>query len=262
MKGYIKQNYKTFLIGLASLLFMWLIWFIAQKSIKNEYLVPSVLDTFKALKNILSDGFFYKALLKSLLKVILSIAISYLLAGICAVLGKNFKGVTSFLVPFVSMFRTLPTMAILVLILFYTNTFIAPIIVTVLVMFPMVYAQFNTALDTIDQKTIFAVKVFKLTKRQSLFKVYLPLISPSICSHLGSNLSFSLKIVISAEVMTNAFTNIGGLMQTARALEDIPTLLALTLFSVLLGILIEVVWNIVFSFMFKWNKMEAKDDRA
>ena len=262
MKGYIKQNYKTFLIGLASLLFMWLIWFIAQKSIKNEYLVPSVLDTFKALKNILSDGFFYKALLKSLLKVILSIAISYPLAGICAVLGKNFKGVTSFLVPFVSMFRTLPTMAILVLILFYTNTFIAPIIVTVLVMFPMVYAQFNTALDTIDQKTIFAVKVFKLTKRQSLFKVYLPLISPSICSHLGSNLSFSLKIVISAEVMTNAFTNIGGLMQTARALEDIPTLLALTLFSVLLGILIEVVWNIVFSFMFKWNKMEAKDDRA
>ena len=262
MKGYIKQNYKTFLIGLASLLFMWLIWFIAQKSIKNEYLVPSVLDTFKALKNILSDGFFYKALLKSLLKVILSIAISYLLAGICAVLGKIFKGVTSFLVPFVSMFRTLPTMAILVLILFYTNTFIAPIIVTVLVMFPMVYAQFNTALDTIDQKTIFAVKVFKLTKRQSLFKVYLPLISPSICSHLGSNLSFSLKIVISAEVMTNAFTNIGGLMQTARALEDIPTLLALTLFSVLLGILIEVVWNIVFSFMFKWNKMEAKDDRA
>ena len=165
MKGYIKQNYKTFLIGLASLLFMWLIWFIAQKSIKNEYLVPSVLDTFKALKNILSDGFFYKALLKSLLKVILSIAISYLLAGICAVLGKNFKGVTSFLVPFVSMFRTLPTMAILVLILFYTNTFIAPIIVTVLVMFPMVYAQFNTALDTIDQKTIFAVKVFK-RKRQ------------------------------------------------------------------------------------------------
>lgn len=262
MKGYIKQNYKTFLIGLASLLFMWLIWFIAQKSIKNEYLVPSVLDTFKALKNILSDGFFYKALLKSLLKVILSIAISYLLAGICAVLGKIFKGVTSFLVPFISMFRTLPTMAILVLILFYTNTFIAPIIVTVLVMFPMVYAQFNTALDTIDQKTIFAVKVFKLTKRQSLFKVYLPLISPSICSHLGSNLSFSLKIVISAEVMTNAFTNIGGLMQTARALEDIPTLLALTLFSVLLGILIEVVWSIVFSFMFKWNKLEAKDDRA
>ena len=128
MKGYIKQNYKTFLIGLASLLFMWLIWFIAQKSIKNEYLVPSVLDTFKALKNILSDGFFYKALLKSLLKVILSIAISYLLAGICAVLGKIFKGVTSFLVPFVSMFRTLPTMAILVLILFYTNTFIIKLI--------------------------------------------------------------------------------------------------------------------------------------
>ena len=151
-------------------------------------------------------------------------------------------------------------MAILVLILIYTDRTTAPIIVASLVLFPMMYAQFSTSFDMIDDGIIKATKVFNLSKKDKLFKVYLPLIAPSVLSHTGSNLSFAIKLIISAEVMAYTFTSIGGMMESANATLDISRLMALTLVAVLLGLLVELIFNIIYMCSFKWLKGEEEYD--
>ena len=261
MKEIIKKRFPLAIAGICSLVTMWLIWFIAQKTVKNEYLLPSVSDTFSALLVVLGEEFFWQALGKTLLKLIYAFLISFLLAGIFSALTKIFKPFGAFMKPFISVIRTLPTMAVLVLILIYTNKTTAPVIVAVLVMFPMIYAQFNLAFNSIDDGIINAANVFGLSRRQKLFKVYLPVVAPHVFSHVGSNLSFGIKLIISAEVMAYSFISIGGLMQTANVFFDIPRLAALTLVAVFLGLIIEGLFYIINACAFKWMRKEGRYDK-
>ncbi len=261
MKKYLKKHLPSVLLGAAALVAMWLFGWIAEISIKNEYLLPSFSKTLSALGKVLTEGLFWRALLKTLLKTLWAFLISFVLAGFCAAVGRALKNFDLFLKPIIAVVRTLPTMAVLVLILFFTDKTTAPIIVAVLVLFPMIYAQFNVAFKRIDDDIVATVKVFNLTKRQKLFKVYFPMIAPSVLSNTGSNISFGIKLMISAEVMAYSYTSIGGMMQYAAGiLFDIPRLAALTLVAIILGLIIEFIFYVVLKFAFKWDKPEAEND--
>ncbi len=260
MKKATKKRLFETAIGFMALIIAIAVWIIVEKTVKNQFLVPSFKQTVKSMFVIFGEGFFWRALGKTMLKVVLSVVFSFILALIVSSLGKIFSYSKPFFKPIVSIIRTLPTMAILVLILIYSNRTVAPIIVSSLVLFPMMYAQFNTAFDSIDEGVISATKVFKLSKKDRLFKVFVPMVTPNILSHLGSNFSFAIKLVISAEIMAYTFTSIGGMMQEANAMIDAPRLMALTIIAVVLGLIIELIFHVVFKYSFKWYKEDKNND--
>lgn len=254
------QTIKNILIGLSSLIAMWLFWSFAVILVDNEYVIPTVKETFISFFDLIKRAFFWKSICRTLVKVIIALAISFVFAGILSSLAKTFKTFGKFFNPFITVIRTLPTMAILVLILIYSTRTIAPIIVASLVLFPMIYAQFSQAFDTIDENVINTTKVFNLSRKQKLLKVYLPMIIPPVVSNTGSNLSFTIKLIISAEVMSKTYTSIGGMMDNAGSLMNVSELMALTIIAVILGLLVEVIFNLIFSRAFAWTKREAQND--
>lgn len=256
-----KDKLYTFLTSLSAIIFMWIAWFVAYKCVKNEYLLPSFSETMKSFFEILTEKFFYKSLIKTVYRVLLSFSISLVLGGTLAIIGKIFYRFSQFVKPFMSIIRTLPTMAILVIILIYAGVSTAPIIVAILVLLPMIYKQFTTALEQIDQGLTWAMQVYNISKKDRIKKIYAPIITPSIARNIGSNLSFAIKLVISAEVMSYTFISIGGMMQVSNALMEIPRLMALTLISVVLGLIVEFVFYLIFKKAFKWQKGEQVDDR-
>ncbi len=255
MKSYLKKHYLSIVFGFVSLLIMWGAWLIASKVVKNEYVIPSVKQTFNALIDLFKEGLFYRAFLRTVLKSVIAVAVSFLLASLFALPAKLFSGVDKIMRPIVAVIRTLPTMAVLVVLILYTSRFTAPIIVAILVLFPMTYAQFKTALNNIDGQVIRTAKAFNLSRKQKVFKVYLPLVAPSLLSNVGSNLSFGIKVVISAEVMIGAYTSIGGMIQYA-GYENLARLFALTLFAVVIGIVLEIGFHLLTEKLFKWSKEE------
>lgn len=259
MKNYFKKNWLNFTLGALSLIAMWLVWVIATKTVKNEYVVPGVKQTFSSLFALFGEKIFWLALLSSLKKVLYAFLISFVLALAVSLLCKVFKPLGAFLKPMLTTVRTLPTMAVLVLILIYTTKTVAPVIVAILVLFPMIYAQFTVAFDGIDDGVISAVKAYKLSKTQAFFKVYLPMVAPSVVSHTGSNLSFGIKLIISAEVMARTYTSIGGMMQAANGVFDVSRLAALTIVSVVLGLVVELAFYLITVKAFKWQRAEVEN---
>lgn len=260
MKRFFRKNLPSIICGAIALIIMWLVWIISVKTVKNEYVIPGVKQTFSALFDVFKEALFWRALLRTLAKTVIAVAISFVLAGIFSLPTKMSKNFGRVMRPIVAVIRTLPTMAVLVLILIYTDRTTAPVIVAMLVLFPMSYAQFNVALNGIDEGVVRTAKVFNLTKKQKVFKVYLPLVAPNVLSHLGSNLSFGIKVIVSAEVMALTYTSIGGMIQSANALMDVPRLFALTLVAVILGILVEAVFQLLLTFAFKWTRAEGGND--
>lgn len=259
MKYFSKTRLLSFLIGLCSIISMWLVWVICQNLINNEYVLPSFSSVIKSLFSLVLEGFFYRALYKTMLKVFIAFILSLFLACVFSTLCYVFKGFGVFFKPFLAVVRTLPTMAILVIILLYANAFFSPIWVAVLVLFPMMFSSLTIGFNSIDDGLIGAMKVFNLSKKDRIFKVYIPNILPHIAFNMGANLSFSVKLVISAEVMAYTFTSIGGMMQSANGTMDIARLMALTLVAVLLGLIIEFVCYLIFKNSFKWQR-EGGDD--
>ena len=260
MKPINKNRINILILEALAILSMWLVYFIVFKIANNEYLVPSMIDMLREFFALFTDGFFYTSLFKTLLNVIISFVVSFVLAGIICTLAKIYKPFSIFTKPYLSAIRTIPTMALLVIILIYTNTFVAPIIVAFLVLFPMIFEQFNRAYEGIDNGLITAMNIFNVSKRDRIFKIYIPMIIPPLALNLGSNLSFTIKLVISAEVMAYSFTSIGGLMQGANAMMNIPQLFALTLLSVVLGLIFEFGFSLIFKNFFKWTKGGIKND--
>ena len=58
MKRYLKKNAVSIVSGVLSLVAMWLVWLIAEKTVSNEYVIPSFAQTLEALKQAKINGNF------------------------------------------------------------------------------------------------------------------------------------------------------------------------------------------------------------
>lgn len=226
-----------------AVLIMWAVWLIVAATVGNEYLVPDFASSAREFFTLFAKGFFWKALGWSLLRVIIAFSISFLLALGCACLAVACKPFSAFMRPIVALFRTLPTMAVLLIILVWMTPRTAPIAVTLLVLFPMIYTQMTLGIESVDGGLLEMAKVYRLTAKQKLTCIYLPHLAPQTVEQTGVNLSFGLKLTISAEVMASTYTAIGGMMTEAQAYLNLPRLTALTLVAVIFGVVLEIVFR-------------------
>lgn len=258
MKKFFTQRKLNIILSIASVAAMWIVWIIAYYAVGNDYIVPSFQDTFVKLWEYLCDGFFWESFLNSFLRMLEAFALSFAIAGALAAAGAACRAVRSFLNPIMIFLRTIPTLAVILILLISTNPRIAPVVVTFLVLFPMIYAQFTAAIDGIDGETREMLNAFNVPRAEKIFKVYLPLVSPSVFSQVGANISLGIKIMISAEVLANTYLSLGGLMQDARIYSDMAALAALTLLAVLLGLIVDIAFSQLSRINVRWQRGSAE----
>jgi NitT/TauT family transport system permease protein len=117
----------------------------------------------------------------------------------------------------------------------------------------MMYSQLMSAISGVDGGLIEMAKVFNLSKKQQLLKIYLPQVSDSVFYQAGANMSLGLKIMVSAEVLSNTAQSIGGAMSYARSFLEIPRLAALTLLAVAVGFIFELLLGQLCRINAKWR---------
>ena len=256
IKEYLSKRKFNIIFSLSAFALMWIIWLIAYYSVKNDYVIPSISDTVASFGKCLISGSFWLAFVNTVLRTVLSFAISFLLSVALVAIGVVFKWSYSFIKPFMAVLRTLPTLAVILILLFWTSPAVAPVIVAFLVLFPVIYSQLISAVNGIDEGVIEMAKVYGVSKKERLTKIYLPLISPAVLSQTGANISLGIKIMVSAEVLAGTYKSLGGLMQNARFYVDMPRLAALTIIAVLIGILIDLCFSAIERVTFKWSKKD------
>lgn len=253
MKAFLKRHKFTMAFAALSIAFMFAAWAVSWSIEGNEIIVPSIGKTLSQFFKLFAEGEFWKALGLTLTRTLAAVVISFVLAALCTALGLLYKPFKAFFSPIIAVCRTVPTMAVtLILMLVFKE--ITPVIVTLLVVFPMLYAQISAAVDGIDRGLLEMAKVYGLKKRAVLSGIIIPQIAPAIVMQLGTVLSFAVKLTISAEVLAYAGTGIGEMMKTANFATQIARLSALTLASVITGLLIEALFSVITKLSFKWKR--------
>ncbi|MCD8041266.1 MAG: ABC transporter permease subunit [Clostridia bacterium] len=254
MKKFIKDRKLNIIFSLVAVVAMWLVWIIAYYTVENDYIIPSFTNTIKSMGGLFISSSFWTAFGYSLLRTAESFVISFVAAALLAVCAICSKAAAAFIRPIMAVIRTLPTMAVIIMLLVWTNAKIAPVIVTILVLFPMIYAQIMAAYGDIDKNLLQMAQVYKVSAKDKIFKIYIPLVSPNILAQSGANISLGIKVMVSSEIMASTYKSLGGLMQSARFYVDIPRLAALTILTVVVGLIFDVCFSQLAHITDKWTK--------
>ncbi len=244
---------KNLIFSALSILFLWLVWIIAYDAVRNDYLLPSFWETFRAMGKLFADGSFWSAFFGTFLRTVISFLIAFMLGAAFAALSCLHGGVRAFLSPLVSVLRTVPTMAVILILLLWTNAFVAPVIVTLLVIFPALYSAMLASIDEVRGEYGALAQAFGVPAGRRLFSMYLPLCAPNVLSQAGGILSMGLKITVSGEVLSQTYRSLGGMMQNAQLFLEMPTLLALTVLVVVLGFLLEGLGLLFKKILIRWR---------
>ena len=254
MTAFLKRHWLTALFVVLSIGFMFAAWGISWSvNNRNELIVPSIGRTLTQFFKLFAEAEFWKALGMTFARTVMAVGVSFVLAVLCTLLGLVYAPFKAFVSPVIAVCRTVPTMAVTLVIMLTFKT-VTPVVVTTLVVFPMFYAQLTAAVDGVDRGLLEMAKAYGVKKRTVVAKIIIPQIAPVIVMQLGTVLSFALKLTISAEVLAYVGNGIGEMIKSANFATEIARLAALTLASVVVGLLIEALFFVITKYSFKWKR--------
>ena len=252
MKG--EQNkILNLILPVISVLVIILAWWIASASINNNFILPSVKETMEEFFALFLDKQFYLAFFLTFLRSFIAFIVSFALAFLLAILSNKIVCVKKAIAPIISITRALPTIAIVLLLLLWTNSSIAPVIVTMLVVFPTIYTHLYSAFCSLDKTVEEAGRVDGANEFQVFKNIELSQALPTIYSAIGSGISLNFKLMVAAEVISQTANSIGYMLNTSKVYFETAQMLAIVCSSVILGVIIEAVFNVLSKKAGEWR---------
>ncbi len=243
---------RTSLYVAITVMLLLIIWEFAYLVCRNPLVVPSVQSTINKTFEILGDATFYFLFGMTLARAVVAFALAVLLAVVLFVMSKGGAFLKVFCDTIVKVLRSVPTIAIMLAILILASAQIAPVIVAILVVMPIIYAGMCAFSVGIDVKKL--CYVYKITKFEYVKFIYLPKLQKELLPIFSSSISLNLKVVVASEVLANTYQSIGGLMQESRVYFDMAGVLALALITIIVAVILEKLVD-----AFKLFKFKVKD---
>lgn len=237
--------WKNIWQAVAAIVFLIAVWVVAYFAVGNELIIPSFSDSLKEIGGLFQNGGFWQGLGMSVWRAIIAFFLSFIFAVVLAVISYLFPSFGSFLAPVVSALRSLPIFAVLLILLSFLGAGEAPIAVAFLSLFPMLYVGVLAGLSSVDRGLIAVSRVQGTSLWRRISAIYAPLAAPYVLKEAGAALSFSVKLIVSAEVLANTARSLGGMMQEAKIYMEISQLFALVGVSFIVGLLMEFLFSLL-----------------
>ena len=96
-------------------------------------------------------------------------------------------------------------------------------------------------------------KIYKVPLKKRIFSLILPSVLPYVAEQASTTLSFTLKIIVSSEIIAFTYKSLGGILNQANTYLDMAGVLAITIISVVIAIAFEYIIKLAV-FLFKRRK--------
>jgi len=225
------------LLSFAIIVAAW--WVLAETRFKQTGLIPTPINTLQMIGEEMRKDSFFKAIFSTLERSFTSFFISFIAASVLATLAHFKMFIGTMLNPFIALCRSMPTMALILILLLTVGSELLPTVVAFLVVFPLCYENMRAAITETDRKLITMAKVFKIPQWRQVTGIYIPAMLPFVYSSIIGGFGLNLKVVISAEVMGLPSMSIGYLILSARQGFNFGISFAWLIIAVLLCLICE-----------------------
>ena len=242
MRTNLKNNLIYLVLGCLTAI---IIYIIAYFLVGNDVMLASPVEVLLSALNLLKTSAFYKALGFTLLRVLIAFIISFAVAVVLAVISYVNPIVKGILAVIVGLLRSLPVLAILLVVLTFISRDFAPVTVCFLSLFPILYSSILTALNGVSNENKEMCKVYKIPYKKQVLKMYIPNVLPQVIVASAGGLSFAIKLIVSAEILASVYGSVGSLIKEASIYSLTAELLALTFVVCMIGVLVEFIGKIL-----------------
>ena len=244
------QNSPKFL----SIFFFLIIWEGVALYIDNSLLFPRVSEIFLSLKNLVASGDFILILWNTLSRFFISIVFSLILAIIFSVASYRYEIVGFLFFPFIIFLRAVPTIAIIIVVLIWSSVEKVPIVVGILILFPILYESILGGIKNVDKNLLKMSKVFKVSTKRVVRDIYIPSIYYSISSNIPSYMGLTFKVIIAGEVLSQESLSIGGEIFINKIYLESSNIFAWIIVVIVLNYFLEKGLKTINNRVCRWEK--------
>lgn len=248
MRGIVKKTAVNAAYILIVIALVFGIWAVAAAFIHTEFILPDIAVTFSALGELLKNMEFWTGLFGTLLRSLVGYAISVALFFVLFYLSTAFGGVKKIVTPLMSALRTLPTMAVALVISIWAGARLTPVILGVTVLLPQLFSSSVARNATVPNELIEVCSICGASRTQKFLSVYLPNAAAGLPESLSSALSFGIKITVAAEILMQTSRSLGMLMMLSQMYLMTANLIALTFAAVIVSVILEWTVRLILSF--------------
>lgn len=249
---------KITLLTIISILSLIITWTLISIKLNKKYLVPYPTTVIESLIQIISSKNFLYIIDSTLKRAIYSFVISFVFAILLAIISNLSNTAKLLINPIINIFKTIPTIAIILVSLIYVTSDKSPILVGIVILLPLMYSAFLNALNQVDPKLIELSKLYKVSVFSRIKHLYIPSILNTVIAQSKSCLSLSVKLTIASEVLAHTKNSIGIQMQIAKNFIEMDKIFAWTIITILLSLLFELIIEVIFIILKRRKKYEYR----
>ena len=204
---HIINKYTLTILGIGLFFLLWYLIFILAGS--SVYIFPDPVSTIKEAFSYFATPYVYKCIWGSFYRMLIGFSAASILGIVVGMVVGNFSKIKYVFNPTIIALKSIPTAALIFLLLVLVGFKNASMYIVMVIVFPMVYEATVSGYQNIDKQILMATRVDGASPLSRNFKVKLPLSMPYIAVGLTSSFALSFKIEIMAEVVTSSSKSYG-----------------------------------------------------
>lgn len=249
------------LFGFLSVCFWLLVWWLIALKIDKPLLLPTPWAVLARLGQlILSKGFWRIAVL-SIGRILYGILLSVLIGIPFAVLTARFDTLRLLFRPLLTVIRSTPVAAFIVLLWLMIGRDDVPTVITVLIALPVIFSSLETGIRGMDKSLLETAKVFRVPLPKRILFLDIPSLLPAFESALQTAVGLGWKAGIAAEILVRPAEAIGRKISDANYNLESVDLFAWTLTVILLSLFIELLFSTLLSRLFRFAAPKQTDSK-
>jgi NitT/TauT family transport system ATP-binding protein len=231
-----------FSAGVAGLL---AVWTVIARVVDSTIIVPSPLETIRSLFAEVTDPAYYRRIGATALRACGGFGISLVIGSVWGAAAGIAPSLDRFLKPALVLIRATPVIAVILLALIWFDQSIAPLVVTLLMVLPVIAENVRAGVHQTSADLTEMAGSYCVPRGTQISEIILPGLRPFLVASARSGLGMAYKVTVAAEVIMQPPWGLGSTMQEARFYLDTPRIIALTITVVVLSGLTELGLRLV-----------------
>jgi NitT/TauT family transport system permease protein len=242
-----KHLYK--LLGILLIVLVW--WFLALR-FASTGIILSPIDTAVQISSKIQQVDFWTSIFRTLYDAFSSFLVGFICAFSCAVTALRFKNLRYILAPFVTLLRSAPTIAVIVLFILILPLEYLTLSVSFLVIFPLLFKNLLASLESTPSSEIEAAEILGLPFISLVIHIYIPNALLLIAANINSTFGLNYKIVIASEILGRVgILSIGSNVLTAKQSLDFAGVFTWLVISILLAFILDYIGSKIYKIAFR-----------
>ena len=221
------------------LAFWVIVWQVVAAKVNSAVLVSTPAEVFKRLIQLMGEKNYYIIISSTVLRILSGFLIAVGLGTVLGIITAKIQLLDEIFAPILSLIKATPVASFIILALVWLNKETIPSFISFLMVFPIIHGNVCEGLKNTPNDLIEMSKIYNLSLKQKLTKLYLPSTLPYFVAGFKTSLGLAWKAGVAAEVLSFPKNSIGKQLYEGKTYLETVDVFAWTITVIVISVILE-----------------------